>query len=124
MLFERMIFLKKNYNKKKTEQLLADFEAYKNSLEYYRGLAECGISSRQAVAVASKIKYLTHMISTVENALALLSPTELDIITKLYWKHEMTFDDVCESCALERSSIYRYRTSALSKMSKAIFGVD
>jgi hypothetical protein len=105
--------------------LLHDLEAYKSSLEYYKGLMRCGgVPVREAGEVTYKIKYLTHIISSTEHALSLLTPTELDIITKLYLNKELTFDDVCESCALERSSVYRYRTSALTKISKAIYGVE
>lgn len=117
--------MKKNQGKKRAEMLLLDLEAYKSSLEYYKGLMQCGgVPVREAGEVSAKIKYLTHIISSTEHALSLLSPTELDIITKLYMNKELTFDDVCESCALERSSIYRYRTSALTKISKAIYGVE
>ena len=105
--------------------LLLDLEAYKSSLEYYKGLMQCGgVPVCEAGEVSAKIKYLTHVISSTEHALSLLSPTELDIITKLYMNKELAFDDICESCALERSSIYRYRTSALTKISKAIYGVE
>ena len=117
--------MKKNLTRKRAEKLLLDLEAYKSSLEYYKGLSECGgVPVREAGLIKSKIKYLTHLISSVEHAMSLLSPTEFDIITKLYMNKELTFDDVCESCALERSSIYRYRTSALTKISKAIYGTE
>lgn len=117
--------MKKNPTRKRAEKLLLDLEAYKCSLEYYRGLSECeSIPASEAGIISSKIKYLTHLISSVEHALAVLTPTEFDIITKLYLNKELTFDDVCESCALERSSIYRYRTSALTKISKAIYGTE
>ena len=117
--------LKKNQGKKRAEMLLCDLEAYKSALEYHRGLLECGgVTLREAARISARIKYLSHIISSTEHALSLLSPTELDIITKLYLNKELTFDDVCESCALERSSIYRYRTSALTKISKAIYGVE
>ncbi len=120
-----MITLKKNLYIKKAEALLLDLEAYKSSLEYYKGLEECGaVTLRQAAQIDGKIKYLRHTITSIEHAMTLLTPTELDIITKLYLNRELTFDDVCESCALERSSIYRYRTSALTKISKAIYGVE
>lgn len=117
--------MKKNQGKKRAEMLLLDLEAYKSSLEYYRGLVRCGgLPVHEAGEAATKIKYLTHIISSLEHAMSLLTPTELDIITKLYLNKELTFDDVCESCALERSSIYRYRTSALTKISKAIYGTE
>ncbi len=115
--------MKKNLYRKKAEALLLDLEAYKSSLEYYRGLSECGaLTPRQTEQIAAKIKFLSHTVASVEHAMTLLSPTEFDIITKLYLSKEHSFDDVCESCALERSSIYRYRTSALTKISKAIYG--
>ncbi|MBP3368662.1 MAG: hypothetical protein J6L71_04425 [Clostridia bacterium] len=117
--------MKKNQGKKRAEMLLLDLEANKSSLEYYRGLVQCGgVPVREAGHVAARIKYLTHIIASTEHALSLLTPTELDIITKLFLNKELTFDDVCESCALERSSIYRYRTSALTKISKAIYGTE
>ena len=43
--------------------LLLDLEANKSSLEYYRGLVQCGgVPVNEAGHVAARIKYLTHII--------------------------------------------------------------
>ena len=120
-----MIDMAKNLNSRRTEKLLKELELYKSSLDYFskiRGCSEIPVS--QYRSIHSKIKFLTHTIAAVEHATTLLGATEYDVISKLYFNKDMTFDDVCESCALERSSIYRYRASALKKMSIALFGAE
>ena len=113
----------KNYYVKKAEKLLEDLELYRSSLDYYAGISECSaLTLRQHKEIAQKAKYISRTVSAVDHALTLLNETEHDVVTKLYFDKRMTFDDVCESCALERSSIYRYRASALKKIAKAIYG--
>ena len=115
----------KNYYTKKTEKLLEELELYKASLEYYAEITDCAeLTLRQHREIAAKEKYLSRTLAAVDHALTLLNPTERDVVTRLYLDKEMTFDDVCEACALERSSIYRYRASALKKISKALYGAE
>ena len=113
----------KNTNYKKAEKLLEDLDLYRSSLNYYESIRDCAeLTLKQHREFEQKQKYLSRTVSAVEHALTMLSDTERDIVTKLYFNSAMTFDDVCESCALERSSIYRYRSSALKKIAKAIYG--
>lgn len=115
----------KNYYSKKAEKLLKDLELYRSSLEYYAAITDCaGLTLRQHREIIEKEKFLSRTVSAVEHALSMLNDTERDIVTKLYFDKTLTFDDVCESCALERSSIYRYRASALKKIAKAIYGEE
>jgi len=115
----------KKYYYDKTERLLKDLDFYKSSLDYYgkiRGCAE--LTLRQHREMNKKAEYMTRTLHAVEHALTMLNPTERDVVTKLYLERGFTVDDVCEVCALERSSIYRYRSSALKKIAKALYGAE
>ncbi len=117
--------VKKISKTKQTEQLLSDILAYKNSLAYLRNVAECGtVPNAEAENVRKQIRYLECTIEAVENAFALLSDVEYDIITNLYLVPGNSVEDLCEMCALERSSVYRYRASALRKLAKAVYGAE
>ncbi len=105
------------------EKILQELDAYKNSLEYLKSIEGCAeLSLTSARAMRTKITYLSRTIAAVEHALSFLDETERNIITGLYLKKEQSFDDVCEFCALERSSVYRYRARALAKLATAMFG--
>ena len=120
-----MINLTKNFQVKAAEKLLSDIELYKSSIEFYKGLLECdSLPEDKYKKALEKLKYLNHMVNSVEHAIELLTDTEREIIKKLYFHKELSFYDICEDCSLERSSVYRHRTNALKKISKAIYGVD
>ena len=120
-----MIELTKNYRTKMAEKLLYDFELYKSSIDYYTGLLDCNSLTEEAKSKAiSQIKYQSHIISSIERALSFLDKTEREVIDKLYFHRELSFYDICEECGLERSSIYRHRTSALHKIATAIYGAE
>ena len=122
---ERMIELTKNYKAKMAEKMLSDYELYKSSVDYYKGLLECdNLPFETREKAAAQVKYQNHIISSIERALSLLDKTEREIIDKLYFRKELSFYDICEECGLERSSIYRHRTNALSKIATAIYGAD
>ena len=115
----------KNFYMKKAEKLLEDIDLYRSSLDYYAGISECAeLTLRQHREIMQRAKYLSRTVSAVDRALTLLNDTEYDVVTRLYFDKNMSFDDVCEACALERSSIYRYRASALKKIAKAIYGAE
>jgi len=119
-----MISLTKNYAMKTAEKLLCDLELYRSSLNFYRGILECeSLPEEKYKTAQNKIKYIEHLLSSAENALCLLDETERKVITNIYLNKEELYD-VCEECSLERSSIYRYRTSALKKIAKAVYGID
>ena len=119
-----MISLTKNYAMRTAEKLLCDLELYRSSLNFYKGIMECeSLPEEKYKTAQTKIKYIEHLLSSAENALCLLDETERKVITNLYLNKEELYD-VCEECSLERSSIYRYRTSALKKIAKAVYGID
>lgn len=114
----------KNYAMKMAEKLLCDLELYRSSLNFYKGILECeSLPEEKYTAARSKIKYIEHLLRSAENALGLLDATERKVITNMYLRKE-PFYDICEECSLERSSIYRHRTSALKKIAKAVYGID
>lgn len=109
---------------KKTEELLKDLELYRSSLEYYEEIRGCAeLSIRQHNAIERKQKFLTRTLSAVERAMTKLNGTEREVVTELFFNGK-EIDDVCEKCALERSSIYRYRASAMRKMAVALYGEE
>lgn len=115
----------KDYYKKKAEQLLENLETYKISVEIMRELENCGaLSLRKAKTAHIKREHYENLIKAADRAMSLLTPTERRIIDELYFrKDEHSFFDVCEICAMEKSSIYRHRDKALNKIGKAIFGL-
>ena len=115
--------MKKPYAVRKVEKILRELDAYRNSLAYLRAIdgAE-GLPLRKAEIMKKRIRYLTHTLDAVEHALGFLDPIERTVIEGLYRTPDGTFDDVCEACALEKSSVYRYRARALAKLAAALFG--
>lgn len=120
-----------NKNKKiaKAEKLLNEYRTAEETLEYLHKLcgdnAENGglpvITGRRLEAARRKTAYLTRLISAIDHSLKLLSERELEVIKGLYFDKSRDFWDVCLDLGLERSSVYRYRRSALEKISEAIF---
>ena len=116
--------MKKNYYIKKTEKLLENYAEMKITLEYYTELVEAdALPIRKAEVVRAKISHMSSATSAIERALDALTSTERDIITGLYFIKEQTFFDVCDACALERSSVYRYRASAIKKIARFLYSV-
>ena len=118
-----MIQLTKNYYVKKSLKYIKELKLSKNALEYYKNL-ECqqNLSTSKAEKITKKISTISNEIKTVENALSFLSDIEYEIIDKMYISSERSAEDLCGDIPLERSSIYRYRKSALEKISIALFG--
>ena len=105
-------------------KLLTDLPLYRNALAYYKSLKDCHLSAERAAEVEEKIAEITLTVKTAEAALDLLSPVEREVITKFYLEGEKSLFDVCESCSMERSTIYRYRSLALYKIAKAVYGAE
>lgn len=113
----------KDYYIKKSLKFIKELKLYKNSLEYYKGISPTdNLSSPKYEELTRQIRSLTHRICAIEKALSFLSDTEREIIDKMYISCEMSADDLCGEIPLERSSIYRYRKSALEKISLSLFG--
>lgn len=114
-----------NMYTKKAETLLKDLDLYRNSIEYYSAIKDCAeLNLRQLKEIDKKEKYLRRTVSATEHAMTFLDDTEREILTRLYINKDMAVDDLCELCALERSSIYRYRSSGLRKIAKAVYGEE
>ncbi len=115
--------MKKTYALRKVEKILREVPAYRESLVYLTAVRSTGaLSLREAETARKRIAYLTLTIASLERALGRLTPLERKVINGLYAENEQTFEDVCERCALEKSSVYRYRAKALAKLAAAMFG--
>ncbi len=115
--------MKKTYALRKVEKILREVPAYRESLVYLTAVRSTGaLSLREAETARKRIAYLTLTIASLERALGRLTPLERKVIDGLYAENEQTFEDVCERCALEKSSVYRYRAKALAKLAAAMFG--
>lgn len=115
--------MNKKYLLRKVEKILRELDAYKHSLAYLSAIQEtAALTPRAAETTRKRIRSLTLTITSLEHALGLLTPLERTIIDTLYLTSEHSFDDLCETCALEKSSVYRYRTRALQKLAVVMFG--
>ena len=113
----------KDYYIKKSLKFIKELKLYKNALEYYKGISPPdNLSSAKSEELTRQIRRLTHRICAIEKALSFLSEIEREIIDRMYISGEMSADEMCCEIPLERSSIYRYRKSALEKISLSLFG--
>lgn len=112
--------MKKINSRKRADKLLKNLCLYESYAEYYACLEENGsLPPRKAQEVRFRAKHYRETARAARKALENLNATERRIIELLYFTPDMTVDDVCEKAALERSSVYRYRASALEKISAA-----
>lgn len=115
--------MKKSYSVRKVEKLLRELDATRHSLIYITSIqGTSGLSLRKEELLKKRVCYLTRTIAAVERSLEFLTPVERKVIDGLYLAEEPSFDKVCEECALEKSSVYRYRARALEKLAVALFG--
>ncbi len=115
--------LTKDYYIKKSLKFIKELKLYKNSLEYYKGITPTDkLPAAKHEELKRQIGSLSHRITAIEHALSFLSETEYEIIDRMYISDEMSAEEMCGEIPLERSSIYRYRKSALEKISLALFG--
>lgn len=104
-------------------KFLKELRFYKNALDYYTGLNEINdLSVFKRDEITRRRTSLERKIRAIENALDLLNKTERTIIEQMYVIDNKSAEDLCEMLSFERSSIYRYRTSALKKIACAVFG--
>lgn len=112
----------KNTDRKRAEKLLRELTTYEEYAEYYAALNENGsLPLRKAQAVAYRAKHYMETAVAIHKALDSLGKMERDVVTLLYIKRDMCVDDVCMEVAAERSTVYRYRASALDKIAKSVF---
>ncbi len=115
---------KKNYYIKKTEKLLGELDAYRNSLAYLTSIQnDVNLPPCKAELRKKRIRYLTNTLDAVNRALELLDPVERTVIEGMFFRRTPdALEEVCEACGLERSSVYRHRSRALKKLAAALYG--
>jgi len=115
--------LKKSYSIRKTEKLLRELDASRHSLAYLTSVqGTAGLPLRREEILKKRIRYLSRTIEAIEHSLEFLDPLEQKIIRELYFDAEPSVERVCAMCALEKSSVYRYRARALEKIAVALYG--
>ena len=107
-------------SRKLADKLLKNLCLYESYAEYYACLEKNGsIPPRKAQEARLRAEHYRETARAARKALEHLNATKRSIIELLYFTPGMTVDDVCDKTALERSSVYRYRASALDKISAA-----
>lgn len=114
--------MKNNYPIRKTEKLLRERNACRHALGYLTSVRGASLSLRKEEILQRRIRYLSRTVAAVEQALDLLEPTERKIVEGLYFEEDGSVERVCAACALEKSSVYRYRARALGKLAAALYG--
>ncbi len=114
--------MKKNYTIRKTEKLLRELDACRHSLAYLTSVQGTALTLRKEELLENRVRYLSRTVEAVEQALTFLDPLERAIIEGLYFEAEGSVERVCAMCALEKSSVYRYRARALGKLAAALYG--
>lgn len=103
--------MNKNKLRMRADKLLKNLRQYESYAEYYEALRENGsVPMRKAQAVEA-----------VEKTMETFNKMEREVITLLYFTPDMCVDDVCDKVAAERSTVYRYRASALDKIAESVF---
>ena len=116
-------YLKKSYSIRKMDKILRELDAARHSLAYLTSIqGTSALPLRKEEIVKKRIRYLSRTIEAIEHSIGFLDPVEQKIITGLYFDAEPSIERVCETCALEKSSVYRYRARALEKLAAALFG--
>lgn len=119
--------MNQKYAIRKTAELLKDYRLYRAALEYRKDQEENGcFSSLDGVRLENlnrQNRVLSRKVRAIEDGLGLITPLERKVVTHLIIEGRNA-DDVCELCALERSSVYRYRAAALRKLALIFFAVD
>ena len=114
--------MKKNYSIQKTEKVLRDLIASRHALAYLNSVQGASLSLKKEEIAKKRILYLSRTIEALEHAVGLLDPIEQKIIRELYFDEDGSVEEICETCALERSSVYRYRARAIEKLAVALYG--
>lgn len=115
---------KRRIHNEKTVKLLRELPVHRAALAVYEETADATeLTPERRTALEKRITKTRRIVTAVDHAMTLLSPTETEIITGLYFENGLTAEDLCERCAMERSSIYRYRASALEKLESALYAI-
>ncbi|MBQ7932944.1 MAG: hypothetical protein IJ334_18295 [Clostridia bacterium] len=114
--------MKKSYSVRKMEKLLRELDVCRHSLTYLTSVQGTALTLRKEDLLKKRICYLSRTVEAVEHALGFLDPLERKIIEGLYFDADGSVERVCEACAMEKSSVYRYRARALGKLAVALYG--
>ena len=108
--------MNKNKLRMRADKLLKNLRQYESYAEYYEALREnASVPMRKAQAVEARAVHYRETVKAVEKTM------ETEVITLLYLTPDMCVDDVCDKVAAERSTVYRYRASALDKIAESVF---
>lgn len=114
--------MKKNYTIKKTEKLLRELRACRDTLDYLTSLREAPLTPRKKEILQNRIRRISDTLGEFEHKLGILDPVEQKILRGLYLDGDGSVEEVCRACALEKSSVYRYRARAIEKLAAAMYG--
>ena len=119
--------MNQKYAIKKAAKLLSDYRLYQAALAYRADQEEngcfCALDEVRRENLDRQNRALRRKVRAIDDGLNLMSPLERDVITKLIID-KIPVEDVCELCALERSSVYRYRLSALRKLAVIFYAAE
>jgi DNA-directed RNA polymerase specialized sigma subunit len=116
--------LTQQYKRKRIKKLLSELALYRSSMDYYTRLSNISdLPLRKLKIVQTHLLSMSATVQAVEEALALLSPLEQEII-RLHYIEKHPFFDVEELVHLERSSVYRYHTMAIDKIAAVLYGEE
>lgn len=106
----------------KADKLLKNLEQYETYAEYYEKLMEGGaVTPRKTQSVQLRAAHYRETVRAVRRTMESFCKMEKDVINLLYFTPDVCVDDVCEAVCAERSTVYRYRASALDKIAAALF---
>lgn len=105
----------------RADKLLRSLRQYESYAEYYEALMKNGsVPMRKAQTVQFRAAYYRETVKAVAKTMETLNKMEREVITLLYFTPDICVDDVCDKVAAERSTVYRYRASALDKIAEAV----
>lgn len=114
--------MNKNKQRMHADKLLKNLKQYKSYADYYEALRDNGsVPMRKAQAVEARAVHYRETVKAVEKTMETFNKMEREVIMLLYFTPDMCVDDVCDKVAAERSTVYRYRASALDKIAEAVF---
>ncbi len=116
--------LTQQYKRKRIKKLLSELALYRSSMDYYTRLSNISdLPLRKLKIVQTNLLSMSATVQAVEEALALLSPLEQEII-RLHYIEKHSFFDIEELVHLERSSVYRYHSMAIDKIAAVLYGKE
>ncbi len=106
----------------KADKLLKNLEQYETYAEYYEKLLDGGsVTPRKAQSARLRAQHYRETSRAVHRTMESFCKMEKDVINLLYFTPDTCVDDVCDAVCAERSTVYRYRASALDKIAAALF---